>query len=174
MRLLMGIVRDRHGTYYARKKVPPRLQEAVARVLSNGKSHQVWLKRSLDTKVIETANKRAKPVLIQFDQILADAEALTAKRPQRTSLSPVEIKRITEYHYARKLTVHDEFMRAAPEIEAEWRALEPEAGPWVDQVPAFGLSGGQMADARDTLPEIVKEAEDALASGDISPHQFPD
>jgi hypothetical protein len=44
MRLLMGIVRDRHGTYYARKKVPPRLQEAVARVLNNGKTRPVWLK----------------------------------------------------------------------------------------------------------------------------------
>jgi hypothetical protein len=50
MRLLMGILRDRHGTYYARKKVPPHLQEALARVLNNGKSHQVWLKRSLGTK----------------------------------------------------------------------------------------------------------------------------
>jgi integrase len=172
MPLLMGIVIDRHGTYYARKKVPPRLQEAVARVLNNGKSHQVWLKRSLDTKDRETANRRAKPVLIQFDQTLAEAEALTAKRPLRTGLSPVEIKRLTEYHYARKLTVHDEFMRAAPEIEAEWRRLEPEAGPWVDQVPAFGLSGSQMADARDTLPEIVAEAENALASGDIGHISF--
>jgi hypothetical protein len=34
MRLLMGIIRDRHGTYYARKKVPPHLQEALALVLS--------------------------------------------------------------------------------------------------------------------------------------------
>jgi integrase len=172
MRLLMGIVRDRHGTYYARKKVPPHLQEALARVLNNGKSHQVWLKRSLGTKDIGTANKRAKPVLIEFDQTLAQAEALTAKRPLRTSLSPVEIKRLTEYHYARKLAVHDEYVRAAPEIEAEWRALEPEAGPWVDPIPTFGLSGGQMADARDNLPEIVAEAENALASGDIGHVSF--
>ncbi len=32
MRLLMGISKNRHGTYYAVKKVPERLQEAVARV----------------------------------------------------------------------------------------------------------------------------------------------
>ena len=50
MRLLMGITKDRHGTYYARKKVPPRLQEAVARVLNNDKARQVWLKRSLGAK----------------------------------------------------------------------------------------------------------------------------
>ena len=45
MPLLMGIT-NRHGVYSARKKVPPRLQEAVARVLNNGKPKQVWLKRS--------------------------------------------------------------------------------------------------------------------------------
>jgi hypothetical protein len=33
----MGLMRDRHGTYYARKKVPARLQAAVARVLAQGK-----------------------------------------------------------------------------------------------------------------------------------------
>ena len=48
MRLLMGISKDRHGTYYAIKQVPKLLQEAVARVLDNGKARQSWLKRSLD------------------------------------------------------------------------------------------------------------------------------
>ncbi len=50
MRLLMGITKGRHGTvYYAIKRVPAPLQEAVARVLNNGKSRQAWLKRSLAT-----------------------------------------------------------------------------------------------------------------------------
>jgi hypothetical protein len=31
MRALMGLIKDRHGTYYAQKKVPERLQAAVAR-----------------------------------------------------------------------------------------------------------------------------------------------
>ena len=31
MRALMGLIKDRHGTYYARHKVPERLQAAVAR-----------------------------------------------------------------------------------------------------------------------------------------------
>ena len=39
--LLMGISKNRHGTYYAIKKVPVRLQEAVARVLDNDKAQQV-------------------------------------------------------------------------------------------------------------------------------------
>jgi hypothetical protein len=31
----MGLIKDRHGTYYARKKVPVHLQAAVARVLGS-------------------------------------------------------------------------------------------------------------------------------------------
>ncbi len=62
MRRMMGLHKDRHGTYYARHKVPLRLQGAVARVLENGKSKQVWLKRSLGTKVLSEANVRGKPV----------------------------------------------------------------------------------------------------------------
>jgi Domain of unknown function (DUF6538) len=60
MRMLMGITKDRHGTFYARKKVPPRLQEAVARVLNNDKARQVWLKRSLGTKDRDQANRVSK------------------------------------------------------------------------------------------------------------------
>jgi hypothetical protein len=67
MRLVMGLTKDRHGTYYARKKVPPRLQEPMARVLDNGKERQTWLKRSLGTKDPKEANRRVKPVQIEFD-----------------------------------------------------------------------------------------------------------
>jgi hypothetical protein len=94
MRALMGLIKDRHGTYYARHKVPERLQEAVARILDNGKARQVWLKKSLGTKVVAQANVRAKPVQIEFDRIIAEAEAQLKQRPLRTSLSDVEIKRI--------------------------------------------------------------------------------
>ena len=37
----MGLNKNRHGTYEARKKVPQHLEEAVARVLDNGKPKQV-------------------------------------------------------------------------------------------------------------------------------------
>lgn len=70
MRRLMGISKDRHGTYYAIKKVPKELQEGVARVLDNGKRRQVWLKRSLGTKDLHQANIRAKPVLMDFDRVI--------------------------------------------------------------------------------------------------------
>ena len=35
---------------------------------------------------------------------------------------------MVEYHYAKKLAAHDEFVRDAPEIEAETRKLEPRHG----------------------------------------------
>ena len=96
----MGLHKDRHGTYYARKRVPQGLQEAVAGVLDNGKSRQVWLKRSLGTKALTEANVRGKPVQMEFDRIIAQAEAQLKERPVRTSLSNIEIKRVAEYFYA--------------------------------------------------------------------------
>ena len=133
---------------------------------NNGKGRQVFLKRSLATKNADEANKRAKPVLIEFDNILERADALKAKRPQRTSLSPVEIKRMADYHYAKKLAVHDEYLRIAPEEERELRRLfhsPPDDRP----IPEFGLSAGQIADMNANLPHILQEAEKALAHGDI-------
>ena len=167
MRLLMGISKDRHGTYYARKKVPAGLQEAVARVLGNGKARQTWLKRSLGTKDITAANKLAKAVLIEFDNTLDRAKGLTVKRAQRQNLSPVEIKRMAEYHYAGKLVGHDDYLRTAPDTERAFRD-ENTGEPWAEPVPEFGLSGGQMLEVAETLPRLVAEAETALAQGNIA------
>ena len=63
MRWGMGLSKNRHGTYYAVKKVPVRLQEAVADVLDNGKPRQIWLKRSLGTKDRSEANRRVFAVV---------------------------------------------------------------------------------------------------------------
>jgi hypothetical protein len=76
MRALKGLIKNRRGVYNARKKVPPKLQEAVATVLGKSKHRQTWLKKSLGTKDIREANVRAKPVLMNFDTILARAEGL--------------------------------------------------------------------------------------------------
>jgi hypothetical protein len=94
MRTMSGVSKNRHGVYYARKKVPKQLEQATAEILGNGKSRQVFLKRSLHTKDLREANIRAKPVLIEFDKILAQAEALTVQRPMRTTLEKREIKRV--------------------------------------------------------------------------------
>ncbi|HEX4239481.1 MAG TPA: DUF6538 domain-containing protein, partial [Xanthobacteraceae bacterium] len=104
----MGLIKDRHGTYYARHKVPERLQEAVARILDNGKDKQVWLKRSLRTKALKEANVRAKPVQMEFDQIIGRAEAQLEERPFRSSLSDIEIKRIADFFLAHELSSDEE------------------------------------------------------------------
>ena len=86
MRAMTNVFKNRHGVYYARKKVPKRLEQPTAEFQSNGKSRQGFLQRTLNTKDLREANIRAKPILMQFDRILAQAEALTVQRPLRTTL----------------------------------------------------------------------------------------
>src|SRR5580700_11155801 len=101
MRVLMGVIKDRNGTYYAQQKVPERLQKAVALVLGNDKPRQAYLKKSLGTKDLKTANRVAKPVQTGFDEVLQQAEALlrTSDAPlvPRTALTEAEIKRMAHY-----------------------------------------------------------------------------
>lgn len=107
MRALMGLIKDRHGTYYAQRKVPERLQEAVARIRKLDKPRLVFLKVSLGTKNLKEANVRAKLVLADFDNTLRQAETLLGQpKPTvslRTSLNDAEIKRMAEYIYAKEL-----------------------------------------------------------------------
>jgi uncharacterized protein DUF6538 len=139
MRALMGLIKDRHGTYYARHKIPERLQKAVARILNNGKAKQVWLKKSLGTKVVALANVRAKPVQIEFDQLLAKAEAQLTKRPLRSSLADVEIKRIADFFLGSALAADEKrrivgkgddplFISVDANIALEASPLEPGRG----------------------------------------------
>jgi hypothetical protein len=130
VRVLMGVIKDRHGTYYARKTIPNKpegLQAAVARVLDNGKGVQKHLKRSLGTKDVREANIRAKPVLADFDRIIAKAKsrlaANTAPTIKRTSLNATEIARMAEYVYAAALASDERFRFAGRE---EWKRLEAE------------------------------------------------
>jgi integrase len=178
MRLLMGISKDRHGTYYARKKVPPALQEAVARVVGTGKARQTWLKRSLRTKDVETANRHALPVLMNFNRILDRAKELLAERPLRDGLTEAEIKLIAEHHYAEMLHLDDEETREGTGRDEFVRSIArqlDDAGvqyavpiPPSERKPPFGLSESEvlrrLADLDFEMP-IVREA---LATGDVS------
>ena len=87
MRALMGLIKDRHGTYYVQKKVPARLQEAVAQVLGDDKPRRVFLKKSLGTKSLKEANAAATHVLTEFNRIIAQAEALLKEQPVVTTLT---------------------------------------------------------------------------------------
>ena len=164
----MGLMKDRHGTYYARHKVPERLQETVARILDNGKARQVWLKKSLGTKVVAQANVRAKPVQMEFDQLLAKAEAQLKERPLRSSLADVEIKRIADFFLASALAVDEQrritgkgddllFVSVDARCAMEALALEP----------GRGLSPRTMEAIQNDTAFVLATTEDQLARGDI-------
>jgi hypothetical protein len=108
---MSGVSKNRHSVYYVRKKVPKGLEQPTAEFLGNGKSRQTFLKRTLDTKHLREAAIRAKPILIEFDRILAQAEAMTVERPMRTTLEKREIEQITNYFYAHQLAGDDEDRR---------------------------------------------------------------
>src|SRR2546421_11986711 len=98
MRAMPGLIKDRHGTYYVQRRVPERLQEAVARVLNSEKPKQVFLKKSLGTKVLKEANVAATHVLADFNRTLASAEVLLKQRPVISSLTDAQIRRMAEFY----------------------------------------------------------------------------
>src|SRR4029453_14862684 len=78
-----------------------------------GRERQVYLKRSLGTGDAKQANIRIKHVLIEFDRILSQAQALKAApkiTARRDKLSRAEIDRMAEALYG-KLLADDEGFR---------------------------------------------------------------
>lgn len=130
---------------------PHGLQAAVARELNNGKAQQKHLKRSLGTKDLRQANIRAKPVLAEFDQIIAKAKArlATTEAPaiKRTSLNDTEIKRMAEWVYANALK-EDEALRFSGRLEL--------TGPQGENVNA------------DAHEDILQDFKQQFAVGDVS------
>jgi site-specific recombinase XerD len=182
VRVLMGIIKDRHGTYYARKTVPekpPGLRAAVARELDNGKAVQSHLKRSLGTKDVRDANVRAKPVLAEFDRIIAKAKArlaaTTAPAIKRTSLSDTEIKRMAEFVYANALAWdarwrfggRDEQERMAAEVIRLEGTVGPPRIP-LDQWPQRGVPRQVYEENKAELLDTLRVMREAAAMGDIS------
>ena len=163
MRALMGVIKDRHGTCYARRKVPKGLEEAVARVLANGKGRQSWLKRSLGTKSLQEANIRAKPVLIEFDGIIEKARELLKEKPTRTALTRVEIKRMAEYHYATMLANDAAGRRHARQIREKFSDKAPPS----PNAPAYGLTDEEFERIGQAYRKELKAAQSALARGNI-------
>ncbi|MGO9400356.1 MAG: tyrosine-type recombinase/integrase [Xanthobacteraceae bacterium] len=174
----MGLNKNRHGTYEARKKVPTHLEEAVARVLGNGKAKQVWLKRSLATKDHSEAKRRVKAVQIEFDRVLERAQQLLAERPLQDTISEAEVKLIADRHYAEMLHLDDEAMREGigrDELRRSIAKQLDDAGieywtpiPPFEEKPEFGLSDSEahkrIADLEFEKP--IMQA--ALARGDVS------
>ncbi|MHC2561451.1 DUF6538 domain-containing protein [Bradyrhizobium liaoningense] len=181
MRALMGLIKDRHGTYYAQRKVPERLQEAVARVLNSEKPKQVYLKKSLGTKVLKEANVAATHVLADFNRTLASAETLLKERPVISSLTDAQIKRMAEVYYASLLAVDEQerqegtgsepiFQSVAAQLTAAGIAFNT---PFkVGELPEAGLSDREVFKREHALAEDLPDAMLALAKGDITHVRF--
>jgi len=177
MRALMGLIKDRHGTYCAQRKVPERLQEAVARVLNSDKPKQVFLKKSLGTKVLKEANVAATYVLADFNRTLASAEALLKERPVISSLTDAQIKRMSERYYALVLGADEEERQEGTGSEPIFQSVAEQlaaAGvefrtPFkVGELPEAGLSDREVFKREHALAESLPEAMAALAKGDIT------
>jgi hypothetical protein len=162
MRAFMGVIRNRHGVYEARKKVPKRLEEATARVLDVPKRRQSWLKKSLGTKDLREAKVRAKPVLMEFDSILERAQELLKAQPTRTSLTRIEIARMAEFHYASMLGNDEIVRRDARQIAAEFHDASSPA-----DTSAYGLTNDEFDRRGQAFEEELKAAQAALARGNI-------
>lgn len=174
MRVLMGVIRDRHGTYCAQQKVPEKLQVAVARVLDNGKAAQKYLKRSLGTKDPREANIRAKPVLAEFDRIIAKAKARVANAHtptiKRTSLNAAEIARMAEWVYAEVLAWDERFRFGGRDemkrMEAELLRLEGTVEPPLipdEQWPLRGMPVEVFQENHEELLDTLRVLRQAAA-----------
>lgn len=175
------LIKHASGVYYAQRKVPERLQTAVPQVLKNGRKRQVYLKRSLGTKDRRQANITIKPVLIDFDRIIRDAEALeNSKPPTRTSLSTAEISRMAEYVYAKALQWDERFrIGGRDQLQRDMVTLRKEAiaeGRDPDEIipfyryedlPKYGLSSPQLAVSHEHLTDDLREMREALAMSNI-------
>jgi hypothetical protein len=106
MRFGMGLIKNEHGVFHVRRRVPKALRGAVARL--KGVESVSWLKQSLRTKDEKRAKVLAKPVMMEFDRTLAQAEALLVEHPVRTELTEAEIKQIADYFYAHQLGADEE------------------------------------------------------------------
>jgi integrase len=179
-RVLMGVIKDRHGTYHAQQKVPVRLQGAVARVRGLERDKQVYLKASLGTKDLKAANVRAKPVLAGFDRIIREATALIARppsapQPKRTTLNSAEISRMAETLYG-KLLADDEMFRfggrAAVAEGVEWIRRNQDADfqlPYpIESLREHGWHPEQLAQQKEYMVHELSGMQEALALGDIS------
>jgi len=107
----MSVTQNEHGVFIVRKKVPKKLEEAAAVVTAASKPRVAFLQRSLRTKDKREAQRLAPPVLMEFERVLAEAEALLMERPLRSELDPREIERIASFFYVSELATDEEGRR---------------------------------------------------------------
>jgi integrase len=175
MRVIMGVWKSKNGVYYVRKKVPVKLVQAVPKVLGLSRPKMSWLKRSLRTKDPREANIKAKPVLVQFDGVLARAAVLLQEVPLVAELSETAINRMADYLHASMLQEDEEVRRDGTGSEEIFQTV----GKQLSDVgirsnvpnnghPTFGLSERELFKSRETVDGVLSAAKAAVARGNIS------
>ena len=176
MPISMSVIQNEHGVFVVRKKVPKKLEEVTAVVTGASKPRIAFLQRSLRTKDKREARRLAPPVLMEFERVLAEAEALLMERPLRSELDSREIERIASFFYISELAADEEGRREGGS-EASFQDIArqlDEAGieyqtPYaIGSVPKFGLSDREMAKIDQSLEMVLPAAQQALARGNIS------
>ena len=176
MRVGMGLIKNEHGVWHVRKKVPKALEAATATVTGASKARVSWLKETLRTKDQKQAKIRAKPVMMKFDRVLAQAEALLVERPLRTSLNEKEIQQLANYFYAHELgadeALREEGIGSDPlflDIHRQLTAAGVEMATPFDTNPhrGSGLSARMMHKIEEEVAVVLPAAQRALARGDI-------
>jgi integrase len=173
----MGLIKNEHGVYHVRRKVPKALEAATATVMDVPKERVSWLKETLGTKDEKQARVLAKPVMMKFDRILAQAEALLVEHPVRTELADAEIKQIADYFYAHELgadeEIREEGIGSDPGFASVHRQLV-EAGiefktPFdVAEENGSGLSDRMMRKIGESISIVLPAAKEALARGNVN------
>jgi hypothetical protein len=177
MRVGMGLIKNEHGVFHVRRKVPKALEVATARAMGVPKERVSWLKETLGTKDEKQAKVLAKPVMMKFDRILAQAEALLVEHPVRTELTEAEIKRVADYFYAHELgadeALREEGIGSDPIFAAVHRQLadagvEFETPFNLPEETGSGLSDRMMHKVEEDASVVLLAAKEALARGNIN------
>jgi integrase len=173
----MGLIKNEHGVYHVRRKVPKSLEAATATVMGVPKERMSWLKETLRTKDAQRAKVLAKPVMMKFDRVLAQAKALLVEHPVRKELTDAEIQQIADYFYAHELGVDEEIREGGvgsdPGFASVHRQLV-EAGvefetPFdVAEDDGSGLSSRMMRKIEEDVSIVLPAAKDALARGNVN------
>jgi hypothetical protein len=177
MRVGMGMIKNDYGVWHVRRKVPKALEVATARVMGVPKERVSWLKKTLGTKDEKRAKVLAKPVMMEFDRILAQAEALLVEHPVRTELTEAEIKQIADYFYAHELGADEELREegigsdpgfASVHRQLAEAGIEFETPFTVAEQTGAGLSDRMMHKIEEDVSIVLPAAREALARGNVN------
>ena len=155
------------GVYYFRRAVPDDLRTVIGKTM---------VKRSLRTKDVAEAKRRAHPIAIQTEREFQNARE-TRSTPPRTDLTEVERANMVAA-YLHQLLAEDEAQRIEgskqdddlyKSLKAQVEAYGGEAGFTDEEATAVvGLSDRAFYKKTETLERVLPALREKLARGDTS------